>query len=70
MAQYEVILPIVGYALVLVEAESEKAAIDAALQSDDLTMSAIEEWEAVEHVVQGNVCYAPKRHAVAELVED
>lgn len=56
MKTYEVKLPITGWALVEVEAESEADAIKAAF--DEVTLKHVEEWEAVERIVAGNVVYA------------
>jgi len=70
MPRYEVQLPITGYAIIEVEAEDEKSAIDVALQSEDLTLSSIETWAAVEQVVEGNVFYGELNEASAELIKD
>lgn len=56
---YSVCIPIAGHAYIEVEAESEAEAIEKALASEDLNMSAIEEWEALERFHSGNVCYCP-----------
>lgn len=55
---YEITVPISGLAHVVVEAESAEEAMAAAL--DAVTLDSIEEWEPLEHVNQGNVCYAMK----------
>jgi hypothetical protein len=61
-------VPIAGHAILEVEAESAESAIEAALNSNDLTHDKIETWEALERFNQGNVCYCPHPwHATAEL---
>ena len=62
MPEYEVLVPIAGYALVTVEAEDEKAAIDAAMQKE-LTIDDIETWEAYEYICEGNVCLVDENSA-------
>lgn len=69
MATYEVILPIAGYVLVEVEANSEQEAIDNAFSSE-ITTNEIEEWDTYHHIVQGNVCHASEPHARATMVDD
>lgn len=59
MKTYTVTLPIAGHAVVEVEAENEEAAIDAALNSDKLTINAIETWDALKRFHEGNICYCP-----------
>lgn len=54
MAEYQVTLPISGYVLVTVEADSESEAIEKALL-EDIKLTDIEEWEAHDKVVEGNV---------------
>ena len=56
MNEYEVTLPITGLAFLTVQAESEKAAITQAIET--VTVDNIEEWQAVEHILRGNVVYA------------
>lgn len=70
MPRYEVKLPITGYAILEVEADDEKSAIIAALVSEDLTTSAIEVWEGVECVVEGNVFHGELNRAEVELIEE
>lgn len=55
---YGVTLPVTGKAYIEVEAASEEEAIEKALDSTDLTIENIQEWEAVERINEGNVCYA------------
>lgn len=69
MATYSVTLPIAGYAIVEVEADSEEAAIDAALGSD-VTMRDIEEWSVLKAIVTGNILHTSPNDASAELIED
>ena len=63
---YGVTLPIAGHAFVEVEAESEEAAIEAALNT--VTSKHLESWEALEQFNEGNVCYCPSPWE-AEAVE-
>jgi hypothetical protein len=65
MASYTVMLPISGKLFVEVEADSEDAAIEAAMQST-LTLDLVEEWEAHREVLRGNVFYGIAREAYAE----
>jgi hypothetical protein len=65
MASYEVCIPITGIIWVTVEAENEKAAIDAALSSEDLVRDNIEEWEAHKEICTGNVLHASVNAAYA-----
>lgn len=68
MKRYSVILPIAGYACLEVEAESEKEALDAAM--DAVTTDDIEEWEALEQIVEGNVFHGNQNKFEIELIED
>jgi hypothetical protein len=69
MKTYYVTLPIAGHAFITVEAESEDAAIDAAL--NEVTIEHLESWEAIPHFNQGNVCYCPRPwDATAECDDD
>lgn len=58
MAIWNVTLPIAGHAFLTVEADDEGAAIEAAL--GEVTLSDIEDWEAMETFSQGNVLYCPR----------
>lgn len=58
MKKWSVAVPISGVIHVEVEAEAEEEAMEAAFNSEDLTLDNIEEWEAHRKIVQGNVCYA------------
>lgn len=55
MKEYLVRVPINGYITVSVNADNEDEAIDMAFDSYDLTLNNIDEWEAFEHIVNGNV---------------
>ena len=57
MKEYCVQVPICGYAVVMIEAENEKEAIEKAIENVEL--SDIESWEALPHVVEGNCFYGP-----------
>lgn len=65
---YYVTLPLVGTVSVAVRAGSEEEAIEKALAAD-LTRDNIEEWNVVESVVRGNVCYAPCSDACVDFFE-
>lgn len=54
---YTVTIPIAGHAYIEVDAESEEAAIEAALGK--VTIDHIETWEPLEQFNQGNICYCP-----------
>ena len=78
--EYEVTLPITGKAYLTVVADSEEEAIQIALGEvlfdhiaiqialGEVLFDHIEEWEAVERINEGNVCYA-MRPWQAEAVE-
>jgi hypothetical protein len=57
MKEYCVQVPICGYAVVMIEAENEKEAIEKAIENVDL--SDMESWDALEHVVEGNCFNGP-----------
>ncbi len=65
MKQYAVTLPVAGSITVYVEAESEKVAVELALEKQDWRVvggknpEIGEDFEAMRHLVSGNVCYAP-----------
>lgn len=65
MRLFAVTLPVCGYAVVEVEAEDEKSAIEAAFGAD-ITKAHIEEWDVYRHIAQGNVLYAPVNTPSAE----
>lgn len=58
MKTWSVTLPIAGHAFLEVQAETEAAAIEAAMEA--VTLSDIEEWEALHQFNKGNVCYCPQ----------
>lgn len=64
MREFQVTVPIAGVAYITVEAETEEEAIDEALGT--VGREHIEDWQALRHITQGNVCYAPVWHASAE----
>lgn len=75
MKKYSVSLPFSGYVYVDVEAESEKDAINNALESAQMRCFAegnteIVEWDFFKNIVQGNVCYAPCSQAEATEQDD
>lgn len=53
--KYTVKVPIVAVCYVVVEADNKQEAIKKAFDSDELTLDNVEEWEALEHIVEGNV---------------
>lgn len=69
MPRYSVSLPITGYLIKEVEADSEQAAIEAAL-SEPASNDDIEEWETTDAVVTGNVFHGKLNRASAHLIED
>lgn len=64
---YIVTLPITGKLCVEVDAESEEAAIKAALIGDDLILDNIEEWEAAKQICEGNFFHGMLNEAEAYL---
>ena len=70
MKRYTVAVPITGVIYVEVNAESEKEALTAALDSDGLTRDNIEEWEAHDYVTRGNVCSAVQNSIEVVSEED
>jgi len=58
MKEYEVKLPIAGFAIVLVDAENEAEALNEALNYD-ITADDIEEWDIYERITEGNFFYGP-----------
>ena len=69
MGTWNVTLPISGVIYTTVKADSEKEAIDKALEGE-YTYEDIETWETHKHIVQGNVCYAVQWSAEAEEEPD
>lgn len=64
--EYNVCIPITGVVWVTVEADSEDEAIELAMDSPDLTVDNIEEWETHKRICDGNVLYAQVNEAYAE----
>ena len=54
---FQVTIPFAGHMVIDVEAESEEAAIETAL--NEVTLDHIDSWEPLERFNQGNVCYCP-----------
>lgn len=69
MANYTVQLPIAGVVTVEVEADSDQEAIQAALSSG-WTTDDIDECDAYEYLVKGNIVYAPIWQARAAKLDD
>ena len=72
MKTYTIAVPITGVIYVDVKANSEEDALEAALESEDLSLDKCEEWEAHEHIVRGNVFYGHqnKIEVVAEFDDE
>jgi endonuclease V-like protein UPF0215 family len=70
MKKYTVKVPIVAVCYVEVEAENEQEAIDMAFESDDLKLENVDEWEPLEHIVEGNVVYTYNSDVEVEEMED
>lgn len=70
MKKYTVKVPIVAVCYVEVEAENEQEAIDMAFESDDLKLENVDEWEPLEHIVEGNVVYTYNCDVEVEEMED
>ena len=68
MKEWSVQIPISGVIHVLVEAEDEGAAIDAAFDSE--WPDRPEEWEGHRYLVRGNTCSAWCTEANAEEIQD
>ena len=68
MPRYNVVMPIVGWAEVVVEAEDTEAATIKAM--DKVTMGDFGEWEAVRQVVSGNVLHAPVRAVTVDELDE
>jgi hypothetical protein len=70
MAKYSVLIPIAGSIEVEVEADDEESAVQAALATE-FTEEDLQSltWESMEHICQGNVCYAPTWSAEANLID-
>ena len=66
--EYYVQLPIAGIVGFTIIAESEEDAIEKAIMSDQVNTNNFEEWDAFEHICEGNVCHAPLFDAIAEEV--
>lgn len=57
LKSYTVTIPIAGHAFVDVEAANEEEAKAKAF--DTVTREHIQDWEALEEINSGNVCYCP-----------
>lgn len=73
MTKYTVIIPFAGSAVIEgVEADSEQGAIDAAFDLFDLDVkdgqrAALDQFESLDHIAEGNVCHAPVHRASASV---
>lgn len=70
MKRYTVQVPIVAVCYVDVEAESENEAIDNALNSEDLSLENVEEWDAYRIIVEGNCLHTSYNRAEIVSEED
>jgi hypothetical protein len=70
MPIYAVRLPITGVLEINIEAEDEESAIEKALQSDDLNVDYITEWDAVREIVRGNLFRGKINKAEADEIEE
>lgn len=68
MKRYTVQVPIVAVCYVDVEAESEEEAINNALNSEDLSLENVEEWDAYRIIVEGNCLHT--NYNQAEIVSE
>lgn len=68
MPRYYVRLPAAGFVECEVEAANEEEAIEKALTEGEFA-EGIQEWEVMENINRGNVCYAPFWDAEAEEME-
>lgn len=66
---WSVCIPVTGVIYLDVQADSERDAIQAALNSDELPETP-DEWEICEQIVTGNVFRGHTNKASAELVDD
>lgn len=55
---YQVTVPFAGHMVIEVDADTEAAAIEKALE--EVTSDHIEGWEPLECFHEGNVCYCPQ----------
>lgn len=70
MPKYEVRLPVAGYAALIIEADSEEAAIEAGILTP-LDPEDIQELTALIRLTTGNVSNAPLNEAeVSEIIEE
>ncbi len=65
MARWLVTLPFTGTVSVEVEADSEEAAIEAALNDEEVTTDDIDQWETCRIITEGNVTHAMQNEAEA-----
>lgn len=69
MSMYDVKLPIAGTITFFeIEADSEQAAIDAALELDAKEAGADVEWDIYTKLASGNVLYAPLNKPIVTLI--
>ncbi len=69
MKKFGVRIPVTGYVSLEVTAEDEDEAMEKAWETE-VTIGDITEWETVEQVCKGNVCYAIENKMYAEELEN
>ena len=69
MKTWSVQVPITGYILNDVQAETKEAAIKAAMEAE-YGVGDIEEWDTHRVIARGNICYATVNEVNAELIDD
>lgn len=67
MAKWNVTVPIVGWGITEVEAETEEEAIAEAC--DKIDFREVESWQAVKAIVTGNIFHGELNRAVAKKEE-
>lgn len=73
--RYAVTLPVCGSVTVFVEADSEESALELAHGHQDWRVvhgkdTEVNEFDSMNHIVKGNVCYAPCTEASVELHDE
>ena len=68
MKEYKVLVPIAGYAIIILDAENEENAKKLALE--EVEMYHIERWAGYEKIIEGNVFYPTYREMEIECTYD
>jgi hypothetical protein len=69
MKKFGVRIPVTGYVYLEVMAEDEEEAMEKAWETE-ATLEDVAEWETIEQVCKGNVCYAVENKMYAEELEN